>query len=260
MRLVDTHCHLNFKAFNADFLSVAEKSKNFGVEKIIIVGSDSSTSRKALEVAKQINERLGSGWARVAVGVHPIHFADLDNFDTIEKLAQDELVVAIGETGFDLYRNDEGSIESQHKLFVRHIKLAEKLQKPLIFHNRQADEVFEKELLNLNGLSGVFHCFSSDHNFAKKVIDSGFMISFTGNITYGNKKLKKVIKRTPIEKIMVETDSPYIIPEPQRAEGVARNEPYLVLEVIKKIAKEKELEVGLVADQTAQNAIEFFGL
>jgi len=260
MRLIDTHCHLNFKAFDADFLSLAAKSKNLGVEKVIIVGSDSDSSQKALEIARQINKKLKTNWAYVAVGIHPIHFDDGNNFNAIEKLMKDELIVAIGETGFDLYRIDQKSVPKQKELFYKHIELARNSDKPLIFHNRQADEIFNQEMPKLKRVRGVFHCFSADHNFAKKVIDLGFMISFTGNITYGNKKLKKVIKKTPIEKIMVETDAPYIVPEPQRSEGVKRNEPYLASEVIKKIAKKKGLEVSFVADCTTQNAIKFFGL
>jgi len=260
MDLIDTHCHLNFKAFGADFLSVAENSKQRGVKKAIIVGSDGKSSSRALEVAKKINVKLGERWAVVAVGIHPTHFPKASEFEEIAKLSEDELVVAIGETGFDLYRLGEETVDEQRELFRLHCQLAQKINKPLIFHNRAADEVFTKELERLKGAKGVFHCFSSDHSFAKKVVASGFMISFTGNITYGNKKLKKVLKRVPLEKIMVETDAPYIVPEPQRTQGVERNEPYLAGEVIKKIASVKELEVEKVSAQILQNSKTFFYL
>ena len=260
MRLVDTHCHLNFKAFHADFLAVAKKSAKKGVERAVIVGSSGSTSARALEVARGINDKLGRMWAYVAVGIHPTHFDDIGSFSLIERLAEDKLVVAIGETGFDLYRMGEDSVPRQKELFDRHIELSKKTGKPLIFHNRNADEVFTTEIKRIQGLRAVFHCFSTDHNFAKLVTDLGFYVSFTAKITYGNKKLKKVIKRTPIGRIMIETDAPYIVPEPQRSEGVERNEPYLVMETAKKIAQIKELEVDFVADKTTKNALDFFAL
>lgn len=260
MKLIDTHCHLNFEAFSADFLSVAQKSKDQGVEKVIIIGSDSKTSGRAVEVAREINESLGAKWAYVAVGIHPVHFEDSGSFDQIKDLAKDELVVAIGETGLDFFHLESDSLEKQAELLNKHIELAKSLNLPIIFHNRKADSELEKILDKTDIKKAVFHCFSADHNFAKMAVDKGYYISFTGNITYGNKKLKKVIKRVPLDRVMVETDAPYIVPEPQRSEGITRNEPYLVSEVIKKIAKEKELEVSEVTEQIYKNSIEFFGL
>lgn len=260
MQLIDTHCHLNFNVFDSDFLEVAKKSFDKGVDKVIIVGSDSITSKKALDTAVQINDFLSKKWAYAAVGIHPIHFDDLENFKMIEDLAKNDLTVAIGETGFDLFRIDEEKIPLQKKLFYKHLNLSRKVSKPLILHNRQSDHIFRQEFDQLKEARGVFHCFSSDYHFAKEAIDLGFYISFTGNITYGNKKLKKVIKKAPIERIMVETDAPYMVPEPLRSQGINRCEPYMALEVINKIAKEKELAVFKVSSQTTENALEFFGL
>ncbi len=260
MRLIDTHCHLNFKAFKADFLSVAKKSANKGIEKAIIVGSNETSSKNAIEIAEKINNELKKKWAYVAVGIHPTHYENIKYFNLIEKLARDKLVVAVGETGFDFFRTDRNSLSKQKELFQLHLELANKLNKPLILHNRKADEYFMTLLDSIGGCRAVFHCFSSDYNFAQEVIKRGIMISFTGNITYGNKMLKKVIRRTPMDRIMVETDAPYIVPEPWRSTGISRNEPYLVSEIVNKIAKEKDLSIDEVATQTTQNAIEFFGL
>ncbi len=260
MQLIDTHCHLNFNVFDSDFLEVAKRSFDKGVDKVIIVGSNSITSKKALDTAIQINDFLSKKWAYAAVGIHPIHFDDLENFKIIEDLAKNDLTVAIGETGFDLFRIDEEKIPLQKELFYKHLSLSRKVSKPLILHNRQSDHIFRQEFDLLEGVRGVFHCFSSDYHFAKEAIDLGFYISFTGNITYGNKKLKKVIKKTAIEKIMVETDAPYMVPDPLRSQGVNKCEPYMVIEVINKIAKEKELTVFEVSSQTTKNALELFGL
>ena len=260
MQLVDTHCHLNFKSFRDDYSSVAKKSKQAGIKSVVVIGSDYQTSLKAIEVAREINNEVGSRWAYVAVGIHPIHFENDGDFIEIEKLAKDELVVAIGETGLDFYRCKRSVFPRQKELMIKHIDLANSLNIPVIFHNREADEEFASIWNEIKAKKAVFHCFSSDHNFAREVMEKGYLISFTGNITYGNKKLKKVIKRTPIERIMVETDAPYMVPEPLRSKGVKRNEPYMVLEVAKKIALEKNIDISEVAKQTTQNAIDFFNL
>jgi len=254
----DTHCHLNFDAFKDDFLDASQRAKKEGVAKIIVVGSNAQTSKKAVKISREINEFFGLKFAFAAVGIHPTHF-DQVGFDEIEKLAEMPDVVAIGETGLDFFRN-QNNIGEQKELFAKHINLAKKLNKPLIFHNRLADEEVWEIIEKLKPPKGVFHCFSSDHKFAARVISSGFLISFTGNITYGNKKLKKVIERTPLEKIMIETDAPYIVPEPLRSRGIEKNEPAYVIEVAKKIAAIKDLDLKIVADQTSKNAKEFFGL
>lgn len=259
MNLIDTHCHLNFTAFDDDYFEVALRAQKSGLEKIIIVGADPQTSKRAIEICREINSKAGN-FAFAAVGIHPTHTDRID-FSQIEHLANDPLVVAIGETGFDFHRDEQkATIGAQSELFQLHIDLAEKLAKPLIIHNRGADEeIFD--LLHRNDFPrGVFHCFSTDHNFAKKVIKCGYMISFTGNITYGNKKLKKVIVRTPLEKIMVETDCPYITPEPLRSKNDSPNEPANVSYVVGKIALIKGLGEDEVAKKTTENAREFFNI
>lgn len=260
MQLIDTHCHLNFKAFSADFLSVAQKSKERGVEKVIIIGSDSETSKRAVEVAHEINGSLGQKWAYVALGIHPVHFEDVNNFEKIEILSKDELTVAIGETGLDLHHLDREVLPQQKQLLNMHIELAKKLDIPVILHNRKADDDFEALLDEIDIKRAVFHCFSAGHGFAQKVVDRGYFLSFTGTITYGNKKLKKVLKRTPLENIMIETDAPYLVPEPLKLEGVSRCEPYMAIETAKKIAKEKDLDLSEVLAATTQNAQNFFNL
>lgn len=296
MYLIDTHCHLNFQAFESDFLEVAKRSYENGVEKIIIVGSDPQTSERAIEIAREINnacpkrvervivpahrlvprsfsevESLGEGgsdpgersnlFAYVAVGIHAVHTDRID-FDKIIELANDPLVKAIGETGIDFYHDKERKTENEQiTLFRQHIELALALNKPLIIHNREADERVREIIEEYPGLTkAVMHCFSTDHNMAAWAVERGFYLSFTGNITYGNKKIKKAIERTQIERIMVETDAPYNIPEPLRSEGAERCEPYMVEEVIKKIALIKDLNFEEASEQIFQNSIKFFGL
>lgn len=260
MKLVDTHCHLNFNAFKGDFLSVAENGKNTGVEKIIIPGSNIENSISAVEMAKDLNEKFGENFAAAGIGVHPVHVDELEKFSEIEKLAGD--AVAVGECGFDFYHDKEKKTKvEQENLFRRHIDLALKFNLPLICHNRAADEEILEVLGGYEKLPKiVFHCFSSNWKFAEIILEKGFYLSFTGNITYGNKTLKRVIERTPLEKILIETDAPYIVPEPLRSEGGKRNEPAYVVEVAKKIAEIKNLDLEIVAEATTRNAREFFTL
>jgi len=307
MDLIDTHCHLNFKSFKSDFVEVSKRSRDKGVKKIIIVGSDSRTSQDAFDVAQEINTCVipgsdvipaklvldsdrGTGiygansrriFAHVAVGIHPVHtllvipsgFAggtqtfpsesrDLPGFEKIEKLARDPLVVAIGESGLDFYHDKTRKTEKEQvELFKKHIELAIKINKPLIIHNREADEKVREIVDEFPDLKkAVLHCFSTDHYMASWAIERGFYLSFTGNITYGNKKIKKAIEHVPVERIMVETDAPYNIPEPLRSEGIKRCEPYMANEVIRKIALIKGLDVNELSKQIYQNSTDFFGL
>ncbi len=260
MNLIDTHCHLNFKSFDGDFLEVAKRSHEKGVEHILLIGSDAATSRKALERAEAINQEL-PGFAACALGVHAVH-TDRGGFDEVATMAENPLVLAIGETGIDFYHDKEKITESaQIGLFKQHIELAIKLDKPLIIHNREADERV-REIIEQYPLlkKAVLHCFSTDHHMAAWAVDKGFYLSFTGNITYGNKKIKKAIERTPIERIMVETDAPYMVPEPLRSQGEKRCEPWMSEEVVKKIAMIKDLDAESASRQIYQNSQDFFGL
>ncbi|PIT97054.1 hydrolase TatD [Candidatus Berkelbacteria bacterium CG10_big_fil_rev_8_21_14_0_10_41_12] len=259
MSLIDTHCHLNFGAFRNDYLKVAKSALEVGINKIIIVGSNAQTSKKAIFVAKEINNKAGRNFAFTAVGIHPMHVDEINKFQEISKIASDPSVVAIGETGFDFYHDvDKKTKSAQRDLFIKHIDLSAKTGKPLIIHNRLADLETEEILGAKSNLRAVFHCFSSDHKFAERMLKKGFFISLTGNVTYGNKKLKRVIEEVPLERIMTETDSPYIVPEPLRSSGINRNEPKYVIEVAKKIARVKDIELDVVSKVTTENALNFF--
>lgn len=292
MDLIDTHCHLNFKAFTKDFLEVAKRAQNAGIKSAIIPGSDRDTSKRAIEVAREINKSLGVSFAFAAVGIHPvklspaatpngaspIHF-DRGELDEICRLAEDESVVAIGECGLDrFHESNENAISAQKDLFIKQIDLALKLDKPLIVHNRQADNDVLGILNSFSKLPKmVFHCFSSDWKFAQKVLELGAYISFTGNITYGNPtspfakatgdkspRLRgagsnlKVIERVPLDRVMIETDAPYLVPEPLRSQGITRNEPRYVIEIAKKIAEVRGEDLKKVIDQLFKNSKNFF--
>ena len=270
MDLIDTHCHLNFKAFTDDFLEVAKKAKSKGVAAIVIPGSNIETSKRAIFVCDEINEKLGNNFAFAAIGIHPIHAEDTKNFAEIEELTSQKETIAIGEAGIDRFHlKNEGEIATQKELFKKHIDLSIKAGKPLIIHNREADADMlkvlgswgfshDREKKNTKLPKMVFHCFSSDWKFAQKILAMGAYISFTGNITYANKKIKKVIERVPLDRVMIETDAPYLAPEPEKSSGVARNEPSYVWRIARKIAEVKNLSLEAVCSQTTKNAKKFF--
>ena len=263
LRFFDSHCHLNFKAFGDDLWRVVLRARKNGVVGVIVPGADVVSSRQAVAICRKINRRLGIGWALGAVGIHPIHAQNGGDFSQIISLARSEEVAAIGECGVDRFRQpDKSALGEQVKLFQKHVELSLAAQKPLIVHNRLGDEEVLACLKKFPKLPSkiVFHCFSSDWKFAQKVLALGAYISFAGNITYGNKDLKKVVERAPLERIMVETDAPFIVPEPDKSEGAKRNEPFLVARVVGKIAEIREEEPSRAASQVLENTKGFFGI
>lgn len=247
---IDTHAHLNFKSFNSDYVQTLERAFNVGVKRIILPGSNLQTSKRAVEIART-DENIYA-----AVGLHPIHVKDEKFGSDFEKLAKDKKVVAIGETGLDYYY-DRTSSDLQKELFQKHLKLANLLSKPVIIHCRDAYEDVLSILTSQNPLpKGVMHCYLSNWDYAKILIDMGFLIGFTGIITFTKDyELLDAVKNIPLDKILIETDAPYLTPESHRGQ---RNEPAYVIEVAKKIAEIKKISVEEVAEQTTKNAEELF--
>lgn len=250
--LIDTHAHLNFKAFSGDFNAAITRAKEAKVNKIIIVGSNFKTSKKAIEIAKKYTNTYAT------IGLHPIYVKD-ESFDAnFKRLAENDKVVAIGETGLDYYY-DKTAADTQKEVFREHIKLAQQLSKPLILHNRDAGEDILSILTSISNLpTGVMHCFSEGLEYAKVILSMGFYLSFTGIITFTkNYEIFRVIENMPLNKIIIETDSPYLAPDPYRGK---RNEPAYVLEIAKKIAEIKKINIEEVAKQTSDNANKLFKL
>jgi len=251
---IDTHAHLNFKAFEADYRDVIERAFKLDVRAIINVGSNLKTSLEAIKIANMYDKGVYA-----AIGLHPIHIKDEDfDRDEFEKIAQDKKVVALGETGLDYYY-DRSTKERQKEIFRKILTIANKISKPVILHSRDAgDDVLSVLIEEKIESKGVMHCSQGNWNFAKVILDMGLYISFTGLITFTkNYETFEVIKNAPLERIMIETDCPYMTPEPYRGK---RNEPAYVVEVAKKIAEIKKIPLEKVAEQTTKNAIELFGL
>ncbi len=266
--LIDTHAHLNFKDFKDDYNTAVKQAFESGVKKIINVGSDLETSKKAVELAEKYENLYAT------IGIHPIHTGEVKKIGLNKIITQlksnfgSRKIVAVGETGLDYFRTkgkEKISKEvknSQKELFFTLLNLAGELDLPVIIHSRDSAihtlEVLKKARLKIPNLRGVMHCFSYDLKVAKKVLDLGFLISFTGNITYKNSDdLRKVVEFVPIDRIMLETDCPFLSPELHRGE---RNEPAYVVEVAKKIAEIKNISLDVVEEKTSENAIELFNL
>ena len=269
--LIDTHAHLNFNAFKNDVDKVIKRSLAEDIW-LINVGSNYETSKKAVEIAEKYNGIFA------AIGLHPIHAKD-ENFNTSKyrSLCQSDKVVAIGEIGLDYYREYEEFKEKQKEIFLRQLNLAKELNLPVIFHCRKAHkeliEVLKSQIPNpksqinhkfqiINSkLRGVIHCFTGDWNQAKQYLEMGFYLGING-IIY-KLDLKEVIEKTPLEKILIETDCPYLLPSEALAkEGlrVTRNEPIFIKYIVQEIAKIKGIDFQEVAETTFQNAKTLFNI
>lgn len=250
--LIDTHCHLNFQAFEEDVDKVVASAKKASVEKIINVGADLISSQKAVSLA-QNHDRCYA-----AVGFHPHHADKLakDWKEELKKLAQQPKVIAIGECGLDYHdyrRNGIVNPKIQKEVFQKQIRFAQDLNLPLIIHSRQAfnDVIsFLGQFLSRSSLTGVFHCYSAGRADIEKVSQLGFYFGFDGNLTY-DVGLQKVVEEIPLEKIVLETDAPFLSPFPFRNQ---RNEPKNVRIVCEFLAKIKNISQEEVARITSQNA------
>ena len=256
MELIDTHCHLTFEELAGDIEQVLQRSKDAGVTSWITVGTDTQENRKALELAARFENMYA------AVGIHP-HDAKSVTADTIaalEKLAQNEKIVAIGETGLD-YHYDFSTPQDQKRVFAQQLEIATELNLPVIIHCREAfDDTLEiLEQFGRDVQKVVFHCFSGSAEQAKVVLDKGFYISFTGVVTFKNARIKQqAAEIVPLDRLMLETDCPYMSPEPMRKQKV--NEPALMLHTAKFLAQLKQMDLSDFANAVTATAKTFFNL
>jgi len=256
MELIDTHCHLTFDELADDIEAVLERSKAAGVIGWITVGTDTDQSRKTVELANKFENMFA------AVGIHP-HEASNVTAETIaelKNLAQNKRVVAIGETGMD-FHYDFSKPADQKRIFAAQLKIAAELNLPAIIHCREAfDETME--ILDQHGRSvkkAVFHCFGGSDEQAKIVLDKGFHISFTGVVTFKNAQaVRKAAKIVPLDRLMLETDCPYMTPEPMRKQKI--NEPALMLHTAKRLAQLKQMDLPDFAKTTTATSRTFFAL
>jgi len=238
----DTHAHLNFKDFDKDRDEVIRRSLKEGFS-IINVGTNYQTSRKALEIAESYKEGIYA-----AIGLHPLNREEGFDYKKYKRMAQSDKVVAIGEIGLDFCSERK----NQERILLEQIKLTQELNLPVIFHCRKAHNELIEIISDFN-FQGVVHCFTGNIGQAEKYLAMGFYLGFNGMIYKLN--LDKIIKRCPLERMLLETDAPYLAP-PQAEKK--RNEPEFLKHVAEKIAGIKEEELRKVAKLTNQNAQKLF--
>ncbi len=277
--LIDTHAHINFKTYKDDAGEVIRRALEDEVW-MVLVGSEYKTSKKAIECANKFQKGVYA-----AVGLHPIHSQEINagdeeyeintngeefNYDMYEQLLNFEKVVAVGEIGLDYYHIDHYKIAAakakQQDIFIKQLDLALTHDLPVIVHCRQAhDDMLEilkeykknnKELFDSGRAWGVMHCFSGNEDLAWEYFSLGMLISFTGLITF-SKQWDDLIRKVPLDKLLIETDSPYMTPEPFRGQ---RNEPILVKYIALRIAEIKGISLEKVAEATTANARKLFSI
>ncbi len=250
MELIDTHCHIYYDKYH-DIDEVINRAIKNNITKMICVGVDIESSKKSIELAEKYDMIYATA------GYHPHESKDtIPNYlNELESLLQHKKVVALGEIGLDFFYNHSDK-KTQIKIFEEQLELAKSLNMPCVIHNRESDDELIKSIKRTKNNNGVIHCFASNTKFANELIDLNLHLSFTGLITFVD-ELKEVVKNIPIDKIMVETDSPYLTPIPHRGK---RNEPYMVKYIAEEIAKIKNKSLNDVANQTTKTASNFFGI
>lgn len=260
-KLIDAHTHLQFPQFDKDRESVIERALENRIG-MINVGADKESSRRAVNLAKKYKGKM---WA--TVGCHPYgiekDFAGEDDYDFFKKLAKEPEAVAVGECGLDYYRmSGEGGNNKiiQENIFVRHIQLAKETNKPLMIHCREAFDdlakILDNELGASNGIPGILHFFTGSLSDAEKLLKKGFYFTFGGLITF-NRGFDDIVRYIPLERILLETDAPFVAPVPHRGE---RNEPLYLEETAKKMAEIRGVSLERICRQIAENAQKVFNL
>ncbi len=253
--LFDTHVHLNIEQFDEDRDEVIQRAKAAGVEKMVVVGFDHETIKKAIALAE------AHDFIYAAVGWHPVDAIDFTDEDLLwlEELAHHKKVVALGEMGLD-YHWDKSPKNVQKDVFRKQIALAKKVKLPIIIHNREATDdviaILQEE--HAEEVGGIMHCFAGEVEHVEPCLDMNFYISLGGPVTFKNAKApKEVAKVVPSDRLLVETDCPFLAPHPHRGK---RNEPAYVRLVAEQIADLRETSIETVEQQTTANALRLFGI
>jgi len=251
---IDTHAHLEMEAFDGDREAVLARAAEAGITAIVTVGTTLPDCEKAVALTRLYKP------VYAAVGIHPHEVKDIDaaTYDALRVLARHEKVVAIGEIGLDFFYNlSPHEVQLQH--FREQLDLAEELDLPVIIHDREAHPEILDILRPLKGrLRGVLHCFSGDWTMARECLDLGFHLSVAGPVTYKKAdQLRAVAREMPLERLLIETDAPYLAPQPYRGK---RNEPAYVMETARVLAELRDMPVDELERRTASNARHLFGI
>ena len=245
--LFDSHAHLDDRKYDLDRDETIAALQESGISYFVNIGADMESSENSVELAEKYD------FIYAAVGVHPYDAETVDE-NLIEKLkgmAENKKVVAIGESGLD-YHYEDVDFEVQKNAFIKHIKLANELDLPVIVHNRDSHQDMMDILKEHKPKNAILHCYSGSAEMAKELVKMGYYISFSGTITFKNaKKVQEAATVVPLDKLLVETDSPYLCPEPERGQ---RNDPSKVRYTVEKLAEIKGITYEEMAKITSDNA------
>lgn len=255
VKLIDTHCHLDMAEYASDFDEVLSRAFSRNIERIVTIGIDLNSSKKAVDLAQK-HQRISA-----TIGIHPHEVDSISECDYVSLVelheANSNHIVGFGEIGLD-YVKQHSSPENQRKHFARQLEVAFDLDLPVIIHNREADSDTLKILKQAKPMNngGIMHCFSGDLEFAKKILDLGLILSIPGTVTFKNATtIQDVAKRVPLSSFVLETDGPFLSPQPFRGK---RNEPALLTYTAQKIAELRQMDISQIAKQSTSNATKLF--
>lgn len=248
----DSHAHLDETCFQPDFADVLARMRENGVCRMMNIGADLPSSERSVALAERYD------WIWAAVGSHPDDAENVDaaRIEVYREMCKNPRVRAVGEIGLD-YFHDDVPREAQKNAFRLQLQLARELGLPVVIHAREAHDDVIKILDDFRDVTGVFHCYSGSLELAKELVARGWYLSFTGTLTFKNARRVHIVDWLPLERIMVETDSPYMAPEPFRGQ---RCDPSMVVQTAKKIAEIKGLPLEAVEQATFENAAKLFGV
>ena len=252
--MIDSHCHLDHEPLLSDLTNVLKRSKDVGIKKLLTISTSFESFSRVKEIVKKDEIIYGT------IGIHPheTNNNEINSDQIIKELKQNKKIIGIGETGLDFYYNNSDK-KSQIELFSRHIEAANKTKAPLIIHTRSAeDETYKilKKSIN-NNIKFLIHCFTGSREFAYKLLDLGAYISASGIITFKKSgELADTFKKIPNDRILIETDAPYLSPEPLRGKT---NEPSHIIYTLEFLSKIKGIDAKLLANYTSKNFLNLFG-
>jgi TatD DNase family protein len=252
--VIDSHCHLTDPRLQCQLDDVLARAADAGISRMITVGTTLADARAAVDLCRRHSN------VRCAIGIHPnyTHESKLDDLEPLRALQSDPAVVALGEMGLD-YFHKYAPRELQTQFFERQLQLATELSRPVVIHSRESTDDTLAVMQNFPTVRGVFHCFTGSPGEARKILDAGYFLGFTGAITFKrNDTLREAVALTPTDRMLVETDSPYLTPEPRRSQKT--NEPALVVHVAEAVAVVKGLSITQVDEMTTANVAALFSL
>jgi TatD DNase family protein len=251
--MIDTHCHLTDERLFAQLGDVLARADSAGVSRVITVGTTPADAQAAIALC------AGRTNVRCTVGIHPNHSHEVspDDLPRLRELQADPSVVALGEMGLD-YHWDFSPRERQLQFFELQLALAEEVARPVVIHCRNAVDDCLAVMRNFPSVGAVYHCFTGTPDEARRILDEGFLLGYTGAATFRkNDALREAVRLTPLDRLLVETDAPYMTPEPMRKQKV--NEPALVVHVAEVVAREKGISYNQLDRLVMENAARFFG-